>query len=137
MNRLTTRDIKRNIVEVCNCENKLCCEVCNDHNTTCGDCPIDNAFEKLARYEDTGMDPEDVSQIMHMTLTEAAKKYQTNDLDFSNEFANYVGSYDAICVLQNNGILNEEEVQVCEHNLLFQIIQMMYGNIRTEGRTEE
>lgn len=131
MNRLTTRDLKRNVVEIYGCENKSCCEVCNDHNTTCFDCPIDKAFKKLAQYESTGMDPEEVSAMMaHNTaLIEQLKDYETIDPDIAKAFENYVGLYDAIHTLQNCGILDEEETQVCEHNLLFQIIGMMHSNI--------
>jgi hypothetical protein len=45
---------------------------------------------------------------------------------------NYVALYKAIHVLQNGGILDEEEAQVCEHNLLFQIIGMMQANVSRE-----
>ena len=134
MNRLTTRDIKRNVVEVCDCENKSCCEVCNDHNTTCFDCPIDKAFEKLAAYEESGMDPDEISAMMaeYTALIEQAGNHEAIDPELEKVFADYIGLYDSIHVLQYGGILDEEEVQICEHNLLFQIIGMMHANVSRE-----
>lgn len=41
-----------------NCE--TCAAVCNDH-LTCGECPIQDAFNKLAAYEDTGFEPEEIT----------------------------------------------------------------------------
>lgn len=132
MNRLTQKDLRRNIVEIVGSEDCYCGNYCGE----CLECKLQYALAKLAAYEDIGMDPEEISKMLHMTLDKALEEYKTKHPDFSNEFANYVGTYDAICILKNNGILDEEEVQVCEHNLLFQIIQMMHGSILKEGRTE-
>lgn len=39
-----------------------CRDVCNSRGTDCfDDCPIQEAIDRLADYEDTGMDPEEVA----------------------------------------------------------------------------
>lgn len=40
-------------------------------------------------------------------------------------FRKCIDSYNAIQTLKENVILDEEEVNVCEHNLLFNIVVMM------------
>ena len=40
-------------------------------------------------------------------------------------FEQYIKCYDAISVLYENGIFDEEEKAVHEHNLMFQIIKTM------------
>lgn len=47
-------------------DNRLCSEVCNaqDDTTGCEFCPISRAFEKLAAYEDTGLDPHEVDELI-------------------------------------------------------------------------
>lgn len=99
---------------------------------------IADIYKKLCSYESTGMDPEEISAMMaHNTaLIEQLKDYETIDPDIAKAFENYVGLYDAIHTLQNGGILDEEEVQICEHNLLFQIIGMMHSNIHS-GRGKQ
>lgn len=40
-------------------DNLMCAEVCEQHEDSgCGNCPIKKAFDKLAAYEDTGLEPE-------------------------------------------------------------------------------
>lgn len=41
-----------------NCE--TCAVVCNEHET-CGECPVQAAFNKLAAYEDTWLEPEEIT----------------------------------------------------------------------------
>jgi len=48
-------------------------------------------------------------------------------------FYKYVLSYNAIQVLANNGITDEEEKAVHEHNLLFQIIEQFKEYLEDGG----
>lgn len=45
-------------------DNNLCEEVCKQHDKeSCEGCPIEKAFNKLAAYEDTGLTPEEITQL--------------------------------------------------------------------------
>ena len=46
-----------------------------------------------------------------------------------SEFINYIDSYKSIQILSNNGIMDEEEKAVYEHNLLHDIIATMKTEI--------
>lgn len=42
-------------------DNDLCKDVCRDQGDNgCKDCPIAKAFDRLAAYEDTGLEPEEI-----------------------------------------------------------------------------
>lgn len=128
MNRLTNLFCGQN--KIYGYEGITCSKICSEREY-CSTCIIQGVINKLSKYEDSGMDPEEVSAMMaHNTvLVEQLKDYETIDPDIAKAFENYVGLYDAIHTLQNGGILDEEEVQICEHNLLFQIVGMMHSNI--------
>ena len=95
---------------------------------------IADIYKKLCLYESTGMDPEEIPAMMaeYTALIEQAGDREAMDPELEKVFADYIGLYDSIHVLQYGGILDEEEVQVCEHNLLFQIIGMMHANVSRE-----
>jgi len=45
-------------------DNALCKEVCRDQGDSgCKDCPIAKAFDRLAAYEDTGLEPEEIKNL--------------------------------------------------------------------------
>ena len=134
MNRLTTKDTINNLTEIVGFEGFSCPEVC-EYADDCDKCIIHDAFMKLYQYENTGLHPEEISAMMaeNTELIERLADCESADQDLENVFLNYVALYKAIHVLQNGGILNEEETQVCEHNLLFQIIRMMQANTNIEG----
>lgn len=48
---------------------------------------------------------------------------------WKNIFRKCIDSYNAIQTLKENGILDEEEVNVCEHNLLFNIVVTMKSEV--------
>lgn len=99
---------------------------------------IADIYKKLCLYENTGKTPAEIEAMIFLNedIFNQLETRRKTDGAMLQEFENYVGLYDSIHILQNGGILDEEEVQVCEHNLLFQIIQMMHGSILKEGRTE-
>lgn len=45
--------------------------------------------------------------------------------ELKNIFKDFIDSYEAIQILERNGIFDEEEKSVHEHNLLFNIIKIM------------
>lgn len=45
--------------QVLGADNKVCAEVCCEQEF-CRDCPIGRAIDKLAAYEDTGLEPEEI-----------------------------------------------------------------------------
>ena len=51
--------------EVKGADNKLCREVCNERTDIegCNDCPISNAINKLAAYENSGLEPEEIADL--------------------------------------------------------------------------
>lgn len=55
-----------------------------------------------------------------------------NEKSWHKIFKQYIECYTAIQTLEKNGIFDEEEKAVHEHNLLFQIIETMKSEI--EGR---
>ena len=95
---------------------------------------IADLYKKLCLYESTGIEPEEISAMMagYTALIEQAGDREAMDPDFEKVFADYIGLYDSIHILQYGGILDEEEVHVCEHNLLFQIIEMMHAEVSRE-----
>lgn len=38
-----------------------CTEICVLHDRNCDDCPIQQAFNRLAEYENTGLSPEEIN----------------------------------------------------------------------------
>lgn len=55
-----------------------CSEVCrNQGENGCTDCPIANAFDRLAAYEETGLEPEEIM--------EAVKLFSGTNVDVSIE----------------------------------------------------
>lgn len=50
MERLTEKYF--GCIQIKECGNKICSEICEDHEISCDDCPISEAFDKLAKYED-------------------------------------------------------------------------------------
>lgn len=133
MNRLITKTVEGNH-RIFGFSNSQCQHICATRET-CDSCPIKRVFDRLAEYEDTGMDPEEITAMMaeNTELIERLADCESTDPDPENVFFSYVALYKAIHILQNGGILDEEEAQVCEHNLLFQIIEMMQANINIEG----
>lgn len=96
---------------------------------------IADIYKKLCLYESTGKSPEEIEAMISLNedIFDQLETRRKTDAVMLEKFKNYFGLYDAIHVLQNGGILDEEEAQVCEHNLLFQIIEMMHSTILGEG----
>ena len=130
MNRLTQKNPWRNMVEIVGFEGCYCGEICGNKDGDCSKCELYYALTKLAEYEDTGMEPVEMLEIarVNKALSDQDGVYAAETFRYKTSFANYVKLYDAIYDLQNNGILDEKEVQECEHNLLIQIIGMMHAN---------
>lgn len=62
MKRLTERDTNGTAMAACcgeNCKHNFCCE--NGGFAECGD--MDDIIDRLAAYEDTGLEPEEISKI--------------------------------------------------------------------------
>lgn len=55
-------------------KSKECCVTCDFKTRDCSACPILEAFNKLAAYEDTGLTPEEVAEFIHEGLPEALDK---------------------------------------------------------------
>lgn len=46
-------------------DNELCEDVCKRYSESgCKNCPIGHAFDRLAAYEDTGLEPEEIEEIL-------------------------------------------------------------------------
>lgn len=56
---------------------------------------------------------------------------------WKNIFKEYIKSYEAIQTLECNGIFDEEEKAVHEHNLLFNIIETMKDELFMPPEVEE
>ena len=127
MNRLTSWFNGRFQIE--GYEEIACSKICAENNC-CEKCIIQRVINKLAEYENIGTDPKEMNEIVlvNKALSDQGGVYAAETFRYKTSFANYVKLYDAIYDLQNNGILDEKEVQECEHNLLIQIIGMMHAN---------
>lgn len=64
MERLTARDIFTPGLWICTkAGDKNCSTICQTQQTECEECPIQDAFNRLAAYEDTGLTPEEISTL--------------------------------------------------------------------------
>ena len=45
-------------------DNLTCNEVCEAQKPGCTDCPIAKAFDRLAAYEDTGLEPGEIVELI-------------------------------------------------------------------------
>lgn len=55
--------------QVLGADNKVCAEVCCEQEL-CRDCPIGRAIDKLAAYEDTGLEPEEIRTAVGLKMGE-------------------------------------------------------------------
>lgn len=61
MDRLTERVIAfdgTSCIQIRDCSNNLCSEICERQKAGCEGCPIETALERLAQYEDIGLTPD-------------------------------------------------------------------------------
>lgn len=56
---------------------------------------------------------------------------------WKNIFKEYIESYEAIQTLERNSIFDDEEKTVHEHNLLFNIIEIMKDELSMPPEVEE
>lgn len=53
--------------EVIKCQHKTCANIC-DRNVFCCECPIGEAFKRLAEYEAIGLTPDQLREVDRMYL---------------------------------------------------------------------
>lgn len=64
--------------ELVKCTGKTCAFVC-DRVTFCSECPIGQAFNKLAEYERTGLTPEQIREVDRLYLEKCQEVNRLND----------------------------------------------------------
>ena len=70
-----------------------------------------------------------VAGLLVMVIVKERKKEKEMDPVWRNIFRKYIDSYKAIQTLHENGILDEEEKAVHEHNLLYNIMVTMESEV--------
>lgn len=63
-------------------DNELCEDVCKRYSESgCKNCPIGHAFDRLAAYEDTGLEPEAVEQLKLYAVGKAVAETEVRTID--------------------------------------------------------
>lgn len=68
INRLTTKsditELPMSISLKESCSEDSCSDICQLLNTNCHECPIQKCITKLSKYEDTGLTPEEIHNLI-------------------------------------------------------------------------
>ena len=77
MERLTYFTSEKESCQVKGADNWTCKEVCENY-VRCDACPIDIAMHRLADYEDTGLEPEEIEELKEKGTTQKMHKPNPN-----------------------------------------------------------